>query len=115
MFMGAYLGILFQYKLLYAQTKLSMPARLAILKGLGRLCILIAIIIPWVALMIVPKINNIWVNLVVKKALATFGLVSSITAFFDWICLKLKLYDVSGVGVISNTVVSEMVSIFQVV
>ena len=84
-----------------------MPSRLAILKGLGRLCVLIVIIIPWAALMTVPKINNIWVNLVVKKALATFGLVSSITAFFDWICLKLKLYDTSGLGVMT-----EMVTVF---
>ena len=84
-----------------------MPSRLVILKGFGRLCVLIVIIIPWAALMTVPKINNIWVNLVVKKALATFGLVSSITAFFDWICLKLKLYDTSGLGVMT-----EMVTVF---
>lgn len=107
MFLGAYVGVLFQYKLLNGQTNLSMPSRLSILKGFGRLCILIVIIVPWAALMTVPKIDNIWGNLVVKNALATFGLVSTLTAFFDWICLKLKLYDNSRVDLIS-----EMTTIF---
>ena len=74
------------------------------MKYFGRLAVLIVFILPWAALLVLPSIKNIWTNMIVKKAGGAFGMAFTITAFYDWVCAKLKLYDTSAVGVLNKAV-----------
>ena len=93
MFVAAYLGVLFQSKFMNGQNNIRMPTNRKALKTLGRVCVLILIVVPWAALMFIPKIKNIWLSLIIQNALASFGLIFTLTSVYDHLCLKLKLYD----------------------
>ena len=90
---GAYWGLVVQQRFLHGQLTISNPSRLAILKWVGRLAVVIVLVVPWAAILVFVKLENMWANLFVKKALAIFGLAFTLTAVNDWVCLQLRLYD----------------------
>ena len=99
MLMAAYFGVIFQSKFMNGQNNITMPTHHKVFKTLGRLCVLILIVVPWAVLMFLPKIKNIWLSLVIKKALASFGLIFTLTSVYDHICHKLKLYDSAALNI----------------
>jgi len=60
---------------------------------MGRLAVLIVLVMPWAAILLFVKLENVWANMLVKKGIAVFGIAFTITAVYDWLCQLIRLYD----------------------
>ena len=92
--LGAYLGILLQYRKFQGTSLVGPPAHKRCCKTFTRNVLLLAITIPYqVCLAEVPRADNLWLWMIVQNGVQYFLLFFTLFGLSDYVLLRMGLYD----------------------